>query len=82
MRDLLLEIARLAKPQVKFNWRILSRIFPHYKSVESLAEEAKKFHDSLCRGWSREDLLISAANAMAGYFELAEISPLLPAARS
>ena len=82
MRDVLLEIARLAKPQVKFNWRILSRIYPHYKSVESLAEEAKKFHDCLCRGWSREDLLISAANAMAAYFELAEISPRLPAARA
>jgi len=79
MRDTLLEIARLARPQVKINWRILSRIFPQYKSVEGLAEAAEMFNDNLCDGESREDILISAANKMAGYFELAELSPRLPA---
>ena len=43
-REFLLEGARLARPQVNFNWRKLSKIFPAFKSVEELAKAAELFH--------------------------------------
>jgi hypothetical protein len=43
-REFLLEGARLARPQVNFNWRKLSKIFPAFKSVEELAMAAELFH--------------------------------------
>ena len=43
-REFLLEGARLARPQVNFNWRRLSKIFPAFKSVEELAKAAELFH--------------------------------------
>jgi hypothetical protein len=55
-RELLIEAARLARPQVKFNWRILSNLFPELKSVEILAKIAEAHK---CGHLPREDVLVA-----------------------
>jgi hypothetical protein len=58
-RELLLEAARLAWPQVNFNWHKLSKMIPEFKLVEGLANAAE-----FCFHMPREDALFSLSALM------------------